>query len=277
MIDADCRVLSWNLWWRFGDWQARQPLITQTVTQASADVIALQEAWRTKDEGQPDQLADAAGLPHVAWSPNRQPERWRSRLPDARGDLDCGLAIISRWPIIDTAEIDLPNGCWSRSGRTALAALIEHPRGPLPVVTTHLEPHPARSGVRVEQLDAVTSMVDRMAESAGSQVLSSVVCGDFNAEPESDEVRRFSGLQTAPHIEDLAFQDAWHIAGPEGDPGWTWRKECPYIEEGTANARIDYVFSGLRGRIAAVELVGVGASAVWPSDHAGVLADIKPG
>lgn len=275
MIDSDCRILTWNLWWRFGDWQARQPLIANVVASVGADVIVLQEAWRVGDVGQPEDLADTAGLSHVAWSANRQPESWRSRLSEAPSDLDCGLAILSRWPIGEIEEIDLPAGGWPTHGRTALAALIEHPRGPLPVVTTHLEPHPARSALRVEQLDAVTALVGTMIGRAGGGGLAPIVCGDMNAEPHSDEVRRFSGLQTAPHIKDLAFQDAWLVAGAVDDPGWTWRQDNPHVPLGNSNARIDYVFAGLRSRVAAAELVGVSSGSLG-SDHAGVVADLRP-
>lgn len=38
------KVLTWNLWWRFGaHWRRRQPLILQTLQALDADVIALQE------------------------------------------------------------------------------------------------------------------------------------------------------------------------------------------------------------------------------------------
>lgn len=275
MIDSDCRVLTWNLWWRFGDWQARQPLIENVAAGVGADVIVLQETWRLGDGGQPEQLADATGLPHVAWSANRQPDSWRSRLSEPPDDLDCGLAILSRWPIGEIEEIDLPAGNWPAHGRTALAALIEHPRGLLPVIATHLEPHPARSALRVEQLDAVTTLVDTMTKRAGDGGLAPIVCGDMNAEPHSDEVRRFSGLQTAPHVEDLAFQDAWLVAGAVDDPGWTWRKDNPHVPIGTSNARIDYVFAGLHGSVAAAHLVGVNSRSLG-SDHAGVVADLLP-
>jgi len=276
MIDPDCNVLTWNLWWRFGDWRARQPLIAEVVAATDADVVALQESWREGAIGQPEQLVDAAGLSHVAWSANRQPDRWRSRLSNASSDLDCGLAILSRWPMIEIEEIDLPAGAWPSDGRTALAVLIEHPRGPLPVVTTHLDSHPARSALRVEQLDAVATLVDNMITRAGDSGLAPIVCGDMNAEPHSDEVRRFGGLQTAPHIEDLAFQDVWQVGGPDDDPGWTWRKDNPHLPSGSANARIDYVFLGLGGRVAAAKLVGVGSGSLWPSDHAGVLGNLRP-
>lgn len=276
MIDADCAVLSWNLWWRFGNWETRQPLLTNVLIEAKADIILLQEAWRVGEDGQPEQLAAAAGLPHVAWSANRQPDRWLSRLPDPPGDLECGLAILSRWPISQIEEIELPSGRWPSDGRTALAVIVDHPRGPLPVITTHLDPHPARSGLRVEQLDVIATLAYDMVSRAGASGLSAIVGGDMNAEPHSDEVRRFSGLQTAPHLEDFAFQDAWHVGGRADDPGWTWRKDNPHLPEGSVNARIDYVFIGLRGRVSAAELVGVNNIEPWPSDHVGVLAQLRP-
>lgn len=273
---ADCRVLTWNLWWRFGDWETRQPLLLDGVERAGADIVTVQECWQTSDEAQSTMLAEASGLSHVAWSPNRLSHRWRTRLTNAPDDLVVGLAILSRWPIIDTVEIELPPGSARPGGRTALAAIIDHPRGRLPVITTHLEAHPARSAVRVEQLNAVAEMVRDVVDEIGPGSLAPVVTGDMNAEPHSDEIRRFSGLQTAPHIEDQSFQDAWHVAAAEGDPGWTWRKDNPHIEAGNPNARIDYVFTAMTGRVAAVDLVGAGKDGKWPSDHVGVVADLRP-
>lgn len=272
---ADCRVLTWNVWWRFDEWEARQALIANAVREASADVIVLQEAWRTAGDSQPDILADAASLPHVAWSPNRRSDRWRSRLTNAPTDLQCGLAVLSRWPILHDRDVELPNGTRPPSGRTALATIVDHPRGPLPIVATHLESHPARSTVRLGQVDAVAELVDSTMSLAGEGSLAPIVCGDFNAEPHSDEVRRFSGLQTAPHIEDLAFHDAWLIGSPQ-DPGWTWRTDNPFISPGSYDARIDYVFVGLSGRVLTTGLIGADGGSFAPSDHAGVVADLCP-
>lgn len=276
MIAADCRVLTWNLWWRFGNWQQRLPLITDTIAGTGADLILLQESWHDGNTSQPEMLADAAGLAHVVWSVNRQPDQWRTRVPGPNKDLDCGLAVLSRWPITNIEEIDLPAGKHAAHGRTALGTLVAHPRGPLPVITTHLEPHPARSALRLQQLNAVATLANKMMDLAGDRSLAPIVGGDFNAEPHSDEVRRFSGLQTSPHIEDLAFQDAWHTAGDETAPGWTWRKDNRHLPAGSANARIDYVFIGLRGRVASTQLIGATNGSTPPSDHAGVIADLRP-
>ena len=38
-----CRVVIWNLWWRFGDWQQRFEAISAEL--ASPDVVGLQEVW----------------------------------------------------------------------------------------------------------------------------------------------------------------------------------------------------------------------------------------
>lgn len=276
MADADCRVLSWNLWWRFGDWRARLPGICTTVADAAPDVVALQEAWWTDSSDQPRLVAEAAGLEHIAMSPSRRSDWWRSRLPQSEiePDLQCGLAVLSRWPIVASSDIELPIGQWESRGRTAVVTTIDHPRGLLTVVNTHLEAHPARSGLRVQQLEAVAHLVHAENAVDVERRLAPIVCGDFNAEPHSDEVRRFSGLQTDPFVEDQAFWDAWQVAVDQ-DPGWTWRKDCPYIDTGNPNARVDYVFVGLSGRVVDARLVGTDR-VTWPSDHAGVLADIRP-
>lgn len=276
MIDADCRVLSWNLWWRFGDWTARQPTIDAVVAAAGADVVALQEAYTGDGHDQPARLGTVAGLTHRAWSANRESQRWRDRLGDDAGDVECGVALLSRWPIVDVVEHPLPAGDWPADGRTVLGAIVDHPRGPLPVVVTHLDPHPARSRLRVEQLRRVARLACELVERCGPDTLAPVVCGDMNAEPESDEIRRFGGGLTEPFVDDVAFQDAWRVAGPDGDPGWTWRRDNPHVAAGNPNARIDYVFVGMSGRVGAVGLVGVDAVGVTPSDHAGVLADLRP-
>ena len=60
------KVATWNLWWRFGPWEARQPAIVETLRQADADLVCLQEVWAEEDG--PDQAADLAaalGLHHV--------------------------------------------------------------------------------------------------------------------------------------------------------------------------------------------------------------------
>lgn len=269
-------MLTWNVWWRFGDWEARRSMIAETIGSVGADLIGLQEVWSHGGADQLAELSHAAGLVHSAWSPSRTPERWRRRVTDQPDDLQCGVAILSRWPVVDVVDRALPAGAWPSGGRTALGAVVEHPRGRLPIVSTHLDSQASRSALRVEQLATVADLAHEMMRLAGSNALAPIVCGDMNAEPESDEIRRFGGLLTAPYIDGLCFLDAWRVAGPDGDPGWTWCRGNPNIEAAGPSARIDYVFTGLAGRVAAVELVGRAETGLSPSDHLGVVADLRP-
>ena len=37
------RVVTWNLWWRFGPWQERQPAIARSLVELKPDIVCLQE------------------------------------------------------------------------------------------------------------------------------------------------------------------------------------------------------------------------------------------
>jgi endonuclease/exonuclease/phosphatase family metal-dependent hydrolase len=104
------------------------------------------------------------------------------------------------------------------------------------------------------------------------------VCGDFNAPPDSDEIRMLTGLTAACRV---AWRDAWEAAGP-GEPAHTWSNANPWAAPMLLrDGRIDYVFvgpfgAGGRGQPVAARLVGrepVGG--VVASDHYGVLADLR--
>ena len=61
------RVLSWNLWWRFGDWRQRHEAITAVLTACRPDVVALQEVWvDATGSSSAALLARQLGM-HCAW------------------------------------------------------------------------------------------------------------------------------------------------------------------------------------------------------------------
>jgi endonuclease/exonuclease/phosphatase family metal-dependent hydrolase len=85
-----------------------------------------------------------------------------------------------------------------------------------------------------------------------------IVAGDLNARPEEAGVRHLT-----THL-----KDAWRVAGD--GPGLTW----PLGEPGRPG-RLDYVFAGPGLTVTSVRLTGNHAvDGVWPSDHAGVVADL---
>ena len=70
-----------------------------------------------------------------------------------------------------------------------------------------------------------------------------ILCGDFNAEPDSDEIRFLSSL-TALDGRTTFWQDAWRVAGD--GPGLTqdWRTNPIAAAMNVHRKRIDYVFVG---------------------------------
>jgi len=107
-----------------------------------------------------------------------------------------------------------------------------------------------------------------------------VVCGDFNAGPDADEIRMLTG-RSATAAPGLVFYDAWEIAG-DGTPGVTWSNQNPLAAVAMyPDRRFDYVLSAWP-RASAVghpthcELLGVvAADQPQLSDHYGVLADLR--
>ena len=124
------------------------------------------------------------------------------------------------------------------------------------------------------------SLVDFVREVGRRQKLPAVLVGDFNAEPESNEIRFLKGLHSIDS-RGAYFCDAWVRAG-SGSEGATWTQRNAYSGPwGLPDRRIDYIFvaaPGVRGpgtvrtcRVVCDEAV----DGVWPSDHFGVLADLS--
>jgi endonuclease/exonuclease/phosphatase family metal-dependent hydrolase len=275
------RVVTWNLWWRFGPWAERQKAILAVLRELRPDVVGLQEVWADRRTG--ENLAEwlAAELDlHCAWAPSPAPERWRRRIAD--DSVDIGNAVLSRWPVTDRATLRLPAPPDLDDGRQALYARVEPPGGaPVPFFTTHLtSPHHA-SAVRVQQVRALAEFV---AEHSGGTPFPPVVTGDFNAWPDSDEIRAFGGTRTAPVVPGQVFFDAWEYA-EQGAPAATWTPENPYVHPGLGpGGRIDYIHVGGpagpdgEGTVRGTGRAGHGpVDGVWPSDHAAVVADLTGG
>jgi endonuclease/exonuclease/phosphatase family metal-dependent hydrolase len=261
------RVLTWNLWWRYGPWEQRRHAIAAALAQAAPDVCGLQEVWGGPDGNLAAELAERLGM-HWCWA-----EAAKGRGADG---LFIGNAILSRWPIAAQAQISLPTGDLADESRVALHARIEAPGGALPMFTTHLTYAPGRSAIRTAQVTALAGVV---AEHAEGCPYPPVVTGDLNAEPGSDEIRLLGGLLTAPAVPGQVLLDAWRYADP-GDPGFTWSHRNGYQSSSLIpDSRIDYVLVGLhrggRGRIRSAALAGdAPVEGVWPSDHFAVAADL---
>ncbi|MEV6481292.1 endonuclease/exonuclease/phosphatase family protein [Streptomyces sp. NPDC051576] len=270
------RVVTWNLWWRYGPWEARQKAILAVLRELRPDVVGLQEVWDGGGANLAGWLAGELGM-HWAWGASHDPGFWQRRLGDP--GVGIGNAVLSRWPVAEQAVLPLPPGDGD-GGRLALYAGIDAPGQRVPFFTVHLSSATDASAVRCRQVTALAGFV---AEHTGDGPFPAVVTGDFNAWPDSDEVRLFGGYRTAPAVPGQVLMDAWDFAEP-GAPSVTWDLGNPYVA-GTfgPSVRIDYVFvaptgRGAGGHVRGVRRAGDGpVDGVWPSDHAAVVVDLSDG
>jgi endonuclease/exonuclease/phosphatase family metal-dependent hydrolase len=268
LVETRVRVLTWNLWWHFGPWEARQPAILDTLRRVDADVVCLQEVWEhTGGANQAADLAGALGYHHV----------YASGHSFEYGEERIGNAVLSRWPIASSETCALPAPEGLDEMRVALRADVDGPRGPLEAFVTHLNWRMDQSHVRVLQVRALCEFV---ARTRSRRTFPPVLCGDFNAEPDSDEIRMLTGL-SAVAVPKQVFVDAWRARGDGA--GTTF---VPTANEFAAldlepDRRLDYVFAGFprpsgAGHVVAVRLVGTEpVGGILPSDHYGVCAELR--
>lgn len=270
-LPGTVRVLTWNVWWRFGPWQTRQPAIAATLEAFDADVICLQEVWH--DGPFPDDV-DAVPLRGGQAGLLAAPLGFDNRFATARGNGDVlfGNAVLSRWPIVGAEVVVLPGG-----RRSALHVVVDRPGGAMPVICTHLDWEFAASELRQSQAAAIAEGAARAGRDTGTFPV--VVCGDLNAVPDSEEIRSLTGRRPPP-VAGQVFTDSWEVAGD--GPGWTVDRANPWATENAwPRRRIDYVLVAWPrpakpvGNVAAAQLVGVDAvGGVVPSDHYGVGVDL---
>ncbi len=158
-----------------------------------------------------------------------------------------------------------------------LFAAVEGPRGPIELFVVMLDYPLHASGRRQAQVRQLAGHVARLADRRHA----TVVCGDFNAGPDADEMRMLTGRAEVP-VPGLVFYDAWDLAG-DGSPGHTWSNANPLAAIGLyPDRRFDYVLSawpraGGVGHPTHCELLGVTPTPdqAQLSDHYGVLADLR--
>jgi endonuclease/exonuclease/phosphatase family metal-dependent hydrolase len=261
LIETTLRVITWNVWGLHGPWPEREPAIVATLRDARPDFVVLTESWSKGGDSQCARLAGPLGLPHCAFSGVAAQEDEAAL---------SGVAVLSRWPIQRQSSLTFG------SARVQFAELAG-PRGLIQVYGLVMDAwwfdqsQPRQHAVR-ELLSC--------AHQAQDTRVPLVICGDFNADPDSDEIRMLTGRTTAP-APGLTFYDAWEVAGPP-TPGHTWSNDNPWATQLLwPKGRIDYVFSatprpGGAGHPKHAALLGtVPVSSTYPSDHYGLQAGLR--
>jgi endonuclease/exonuclease/phosphatase family metal-dependent hydrolase len=265
--DQTVRVMTWNLWWRFGEWEQRIDAILAVIRNEQPDILMLQECWRDGDDSLAERLGSALPM-HVAETDD----------PFEGRAVGFHNALLSRWPLSDVESLALPNAAGEPAYRRLLLARTQTPWGPWPIGCTHIDYRFDESHVRQRQVAAIADAVASRRSDPATE-LPMLLGADLNATPDTDEVRMLTGRTTVP-VPGLVFSDCWEQAG-QGD-GLTWRSDNPYrADTAWPNRRIDYVLVAWPrpkpiGNPQRAWLAGLDAvDGVWPSDHAAVVVDVR--
>jgi endonuclease/exonuclease/phosphatase family metal-dependent hydrolase len=261
LIETTMRVVTWNVWGLYGPWQEREAAIAATLRDAEPDIVVLTESWAKEGDSQPARLAGPLGLPHHTFTG-----------VEAQEDRDAlsGVAVMSRWPIRSHRSLTFGDA-------RVESAEVSGPRGLIQVFGVVMDAWWLdESQARQHAVREVLAYAGE-AQDSGAPL---IVCGDFNADPDSDEIRMLTG-RTAVPVPGLSFWDAWEVAGAS-TPEHTWSNENPWATQLLwPSRRIDYIFAatprpGGAGHPRHSALLGTHpVNDIYPSDHFAVQADLR--
>ncbi len=287
LLSTTVRIVTWNIWARYGPWEQRAPVILETLRGLEPDIVALQEVWAGGTRNQARELADALGFEGCVFAPNLEHHgAWMGQdRPDGPETVThAGNAVIARWPIARHDVRVLPRqggGATDDEGEERLCVLaeVDGPRGPIQIYCAHLSWRADHSGVRQAQVAEICAFVREQRPRSFPAVL----LGDLNSDPDSDEIRMLTGRGAAP-VPGVMWRDAWEWTGApaRGDAGHTWHDDNPFVAASLDVARrIDYAMvaapkAGGCGHPLAARVIGdrpIGD--MWGSDHYGLAVDLR--
>ncbi len=270
------------------DWDDRRHEVVAWIQRVDPDIVCFQEATKSTDSDATAWIVEALGDGrHFVMSGHPF-----GAYGEADENFRFGSSIISRWPIDESnlwplSTADDPDDPMP----AAMPWELVHARtADLDIFTTHLAPAPSHGRHRRLQVLEIDQHIkdirgtrDRLGAKGNRAAMPPILTGDFNAEPDSDEIRFLKGL-TVLDDRTTFFQDAWAVAG-DGSTGLTndWHTHPLSARLNVHPKRIDYIFVGdpfLRegngGRIIETQLVAhEPLTGVQASDHVGLIADIE--
>jgi endonuclease/exonuclease/phosphatase family metal-dependent hydrolase len=283
------RAVTINLWGIEAPLERRLALAERQLRELAPDAIGIQEVRPLDGKGgetTAQHLAARLGM-HVVQGVSL---RWaKDQLRPGMDEGQEGLAILSRWPILEDRVLQLPEAR-ATEARILLSARLETPAGPIWFHTTHLHYKLDDGIARERQVVAIDAAIRAMGREVTDPP--QILCGDFNCTPDSDEMRFLRGLHTLEGKR-THWQDAWARLHREPVPGQgpaegiTWSSENEQtrpLRSLDLDRRIDYVLVTTRkkdgrGTVCRCEVVLTDRddAGVCASDHYGVFAEVQIG
>ena len=244
------RVATLNMEQDHKRWDKRRDLIVEELAAINPDLFAMNEVciplqtarWIQKT------MRDAYGRDYALVQQTRV-----NGLSPVEGE-----ALLTRLPIAETGNLD-----YRTRDMVALVARVQAGEHAVDVYVTHQYMSRGDDSLRLFQAQQLLAWID-----SRDDVTASIVCGDFNATLDKPSAAlmasRFRPTQTAP----TAFTPLADENGDVTHPQWPRMDRC-----------IDYIWIGGPLEVVASEVCfnegRAGDPSLYPSDHAGVWADLR--
>lgn len=274
------------------DWENRRHEIVAWLNKLQPDVVCFQEVWQSDEQentaGWIADRLDAHDDDDGSWHWEFGGFPLDAFVTDS--SLLFGSAVLSRWPIDSNHVWRLPVAGAARGVANKAPWELFHARtAGVDFFSTHLTPAPTDGLHRILQVQIIDEHIKSVRGDRDEHIfgkrrrgMPAVLCGDFNAEPDSDEIRFLQSL-TPLNGKTTFYQDAWRVAGDSG-PGYTqdWRENPTSADLNVHRKRIDYIFVGdafkredSAGRVLEAEIIfNTKITGVMASDHWGLRAEI---
>lgn len=199
-----------------GDVNKRTQIVIDAIEEHQPDLVALQEVVDSfLVPNRAEFIAQATGY------------EWAWQLEYSVVLYDEGIAILSKWPIIETSSIELPHKDLVLFTRYVLGVRVDTPVGETDFYCTHM----TVGGTESQSADQAKAAFEFITEESAG--VPAFFAGDLNAEPDTLAMRFLRGES----MHDLVkgdFTDGWMATNPD-DPGWT-------IDSSDPHDRIDYIY-----------------------------------
>jgi endonuclease/exonuclease/phosphatase family metal-dependent hydrolase len=243
------RAVTLNLEQDHKRWEARRPLIDEEIGSLKPDIMALNEVSIPLQSARSlrKTASESMGVEY-----NLVQQTRANGLSKVEGE-----AMLTRFAVVETGNLDYQAG-----DMVAQVARIRVGAAPLDVYVTHLYKSRGDDSLRLFQVHQLLAWIETRDD-----VPARIVCGDFNASLDAPSAAlmatRFRPTQTSP----TAFTALADRDGAVSHPYWPRMDRC-----------IDYIWAS-----GAIKILAGGVcfnrsspkdSSLWPSDHAGVWADL---
>ena len=244
------RVVTFNMEQDHKRWEMRRELIAEQLVALKPDVLALNEVCVPLQTARWVQRVakDGIGIEYALVQQTKV-----NSLTGIEAE-----ALLTRFPLMETGNLD-----YQARDMVALVARMVVDGEPVDIYVTHLYRSRGDDSLRVYQVQQLLAWIDSRKD-----VTARIVCGDFNATLDKASAAlmatRFRHTQTAP----TAFTPLAESDGTISHPYWSRMDRC-----------IDYIWVSEDVKIlesgVCFDKADPGDASLWPSDHAGVWADLE--